>query len=263
VSSRGERKRHARAEREAREREAAANEQRVRRLRLLAALLVAAVAVVAVLVVVSQSGEDEPGGGLGGGESLSGAGAANALFEGIPQTGARLGDPEAPVRLLEFVDLQCPFCAQYTERVLPTIVDRYVRTGEIQVELRPLAFLGDDSVRGAAAASAAADQNRMWQFTDIFYRNQGAENSGYVTDEFLRRVARASGVDPAPIVAAADGGRVSPLLRGAQRQADRYGVNSTPSFLIGPAGGELQPLQVGELTPEAFTGQLDQVVQGG
>ncbi len=237
--------------------------QRTRRLRLLAAAALAALAVIGVLIVVSQSGEDDSSPGLGGGGTLSGAVAANRLFDGIPQSGATLGEPGAPVRLVEFVDLQCPFCAEYTVNVLPTIVERYVRTGQVKIELRPLAFIGDDSVRGAAATSAAARQNRMWQFVDVFYRNQGQENSGYVTDAFLRRVARSSRLEAAPVVAAADGGGRPPLLAKAEREARRHGVDSTPSFLISANGRPLEPLPVSALTPEAFTEQLDRAIQGG
>jgi protein-disulfide isomerase len=252
-----------RAEREAREQAARAKAERTRRLRILGAAVVAALLVVVVLVVVSQGGEDEPGGGLGGGGSLSGAAAAVELFEGIPQEGTVLGEPDAPVRMLEFVDLQCPFCAEYTENVLPSVVDRYVRSGDIRLELRLLSFIGEDSVRAANAAAAAAEQNGAWQFTDLFYRNQGSENSGYVTDDFIRSVASSAGLDPGPIVDAANAGDKSQLLRQADREAAANGVNSTPSFLIGREGQQLQPLPVEALSPDAFAEQIDRALQGG
>jgi protein-disulfide isomerase len=218
--------------------------------------------VVAVLIAVSQSGGGDGAAGLGGGERLSGSAATVKLFDGVPQDGAVLGDANAPARLIEFVDLQCPFCAQYTRRVLPTIVDRYVRSGRLRVELRPLAFIGDDSVRAAAAAEAAVRQNRAWQFIDLFYRNQGEENSGYVTDDFIRQVARGAGLQPAPLISAADSGRGGALLARAKAEASRYGVRSTPSFLIATGGGQPQPLQVGELTPDVFVEQIDSALKG-
>lgn len=98
-------------------------------------------------------------------------------FSGIPQHGDTLGRPDAPLTLVEFADLQCPFCAQYALDVLPTIIDRYVRTGYVRLVFRPLRFLGPDSRTAAAAVGSAASQNRMWEFVDAFYHRQGAENS--------------------------------------------------------------------------------------
>lgn len=243
-------------------RKAREKEQRVRRLRLLAASALAAAAVIAVLIAVSQGGSDgDGGGGLGGGERLTGTVEAVELFEGIPQRGATLGDPDAPVRMVEFVDLQCPFCAQYTRDVLPQLVGRYVRSGRLQIELRPLAFIGDDSVAGAKATASAARQNRIWQFTDIFYRNQGAENSGYVTPEFLRRVARAAGVSPRRAVAASQSSAAQPLLTRASAEARRYGIESTPSFLLARRGEPSQRLEVSRLEPDEFAGHIDALLQ--
>ena len=92
------------------------------------------------------------------------------------------GDPKAPVVLTEFADLQCPFCRDYALNVLPQIIERYVRTGRLRLELRLRAFLGADSDVAGRAAQAAATRDRMWNFVDLFYRNQGTENTGYVTD---------------------------------------------------------------------------------
>jgi hypothetical protein len=261
MSSRAERKRQAREERLARERQTREKERRTRRLRLLGASILAAAAVVAVLVALSGGGDDERGGGLAKGERLTGTGEAVELFEGIPQRGAALGDPDAPLRMVEFVDLQCPFCAQYSADVLPTLVERYVRDGSLRIELLPLTFIGDDSVEAGGAAAAAAAQDRMWQFVDLFYRNQGAENSGYVTPQFLRQLARGAGVAPRPVVEAAESQRGGPLLARAERDAQRYGIDSTPSFLLARDDGPLRPLAVTELTTEAFTEPLDRALR--
>lgn len=262
MSSRTQRKHEAREARLAREKEAEARAKRQRRLRLLGAGTLAAVAIVAVLIAVSQGGEDTPG-APSGGEPLVGTAETTRLFEGIPQRGAILGDPAAPLGMIEFVDLQCPFCAQYTRDVLPTLVERYVRPGRLRIELRPLSFIGDDSLEAAASTAAAAGQNRMWQFVDLFFRNQGRENSGYVTADFVGRLARAAGASPAPVVAAAEAGDGGALLARAEREAAQFGVESTPTFLIARGDRPPERLQVGELTPEAFTGPIDRALSGG
>ena len=107
---------------------------------------------------MSQSGGDDDESGLAAGKSINGVPTVNRLYDGIPQDGATLGNPDAPATMVEFVDLQCPFCAEYTRDALPTIVKRYVRTGKLKVELRPVAILGPDSATGAAAAAAAAQR---------------------------------------------------------------------------------------------------------
>jgi protein-disulfide isomerase len=254
MSSRVERKTQLREARLEREREAQAHERRQKRLWLLGASAVAAIVVVAVLIAVSQSGG---GSSSGGGGSPTSTVQPTTLFDGIPQHGATLGNPNAPLKMVEFVDLQCPFCAQYTRGVLPTLVQRYVRTGELSIEMRPLSFIGDDSVTAGKAAAAAADRNRLWQFADLVYHHQGQENTGYVTDAFITKIARAAGLDAAPIVAAAHSGPKPALLTQADQEAAQQNVSSTPSFLLGSRGGSLQSLEVNQLEPSAFTSQID------
>src|SRR6185436_11108323 len=93
--------------------------------------VLAAAAIVAVLVAVTLASpnKSEPAKGKGSGA------AATAAFKGIPQSGIALGSPKAPVTMVEFADLQCPFCAEYQRAVFPTILKRYVRTGKVRVEL--------------------------------------------------------------------------------------------------------------------------------
>jgi protein-disulfide isomerase len=137
-----------------------------------------------------------------------------------------------------------------------------VRPGKLSMELLPLTFIGDDSRVAAQAAAAAADRNRLWQFADLFYLNQGPENSGYVTADFLTRLARAAGLPAQPLLAAAESSATPSLLTQADQQASQRGINSTPSFLIGRRGQALQPLQVSQLEPGDFTDQIDALLQG-
>ena len=101
-----------------------------------------------------------------------------------------LGDPKAPLTVTEYVDLQCPVCAAASRETLPALVRDYVRTGKVKLEARTLHFIGPDSERAARVAAGAEQQGRLWPFLEAFYAAQGAENSGYVTDDFLRSVAR-------------------------------------------------------------------------
>ncbi len=139
-----------------------------------------------------------------------------------------LGDPKAKVTVTEFLDLQCPICAEASKQTLPTLINDYVRTGKVKLEARTLHFLGPDSDRAARAAAAAQEQGKLWPFVEAFYAAQGAENSGYVTDDFLRDVANAAGLDADKVV---DGGSDAGMTR-ADAEAAKLGVNSTPTFTV-------------------------------
>lgn len=258
MASRTEQKRRLREEREAREASAAAADRRKRRVILLVASTVAALAVVGILIAVSQSGGGDES-GLGGGESIAGVRDVAQRFRGIPQEGATLGDPDAPATMIEFVDLQCPFCAEYTRDSLPTVIDKYVRPGKINIELRPISIIGPDSSTAAGGAAAAAQRNRIWQFVDLFYLNQGQENSGYVTDDFLRSIARGSGVSGNAVVAASKTPESIPLLRQSAAEAQQAGINSTPSFLL-RKGSDVQGIAVSSFEPAEFTAALDEAL---
>ena len=198
-----------------------------------------AVAVAAVLAAVVIAGR-------GGGDSAKTTTAANSALQGIPQSGLSLGSPNAPVTMVEFADLQCPFCAQYHRDVFPSILDRYVRTGKVRLELHLLRFLGPDSDKLARVAVAAAGQNRMWQYVGLAYDRQGQENSGYASNGFINKLVLDAG-------AAAE-----TQVQQNERLAKTAGINSTPSFLIGKTGGTLRPMRVSELTPGAFIPKIDQ-----
>ncbi len=221
----------------------------------------AALIVVAIAIALSQGGSDDSSDkGLSGGDGLIGVQATEALFKGIPQSETTLGKPDAPLQMMEFADLQCPFCAEYTRNVLPTLVKRYVRTGQLSMDLRLLTFLGPDSESAAGAAVAASRENRMWQFTDLFYENQGQENSGYVTPSFVRSIAGGSGVSPEEAVRGMQDDVGGPQLLRAKQSAETAGVDSTPTFLIGKPGGTMTRLEVSQLTPDEFTSALDKLI---
>lgn len=253
MSSRAEEKAARRAEREAAQAKQQAAEQRRKRLSILGGVAALAVVVVVVAIVVSQSGTDDSGpGGSAEGQ------AAAALVAGIPQDGMALGDPDAPLTVEEYVDFQCPFCGQFSREVFPTVIEDYVKTGKVRVVLRPLTFLGDDSVTAARFAVASADQGKTWQFTEAFYAQQGEENSGYVTDEFLQQVAADAGVDYDQASEEQGSEAVTKVLTESQNEASRQGRNSTPSFTMGPTGGEQKPVEGNPLEVDEFTETLDE-----
>src|SRR5262249_13388898 len=119
--------------------------------------------------------------------ALPAADAVEREFAGIPQNGRVLGSPKAPVTMITYVDLQCPACRAFETEVMPSIVPELVRTGKLKIEARPIAILGPDSVDARHAAIAAAMQNRMFNFNQVVYANQGVENTGWLNHAFIQK----------------------------------------------------------------------------
>jgi protein-disulfide isomerase len=208
--------------------------------RLIAIGLAAIVAVVLAVVLIGPE-EDQP---------REAAQVSNPL-RGIPQKGIALGDPSAPVTMVEFADLQCPFCAEYHEQALPAIIDRYVRAGRLRLELNLLRFIGEDSDRLARTAAGAAAKGRLWQVAGLAFERQGAENSGYADDAFLDGLVRDAGLERVDAGLAAED-----IVAAAEARAARLGVDSTPSFFVGPTGGRLRPFQPSTLAAEPFLARI-------
>jgi protein-disulfide isomerase len=182
-------------------------------------------------------------------------------FTGIPQEGAVLGDPSATVRLIEYADLQCPFCRQYAEDVLPTLVNDYVRPGRVQAEFRGMTFIGPDSVTALRFVHAAGLQNKLWQLQEALYRHQGDENSGWVTDELVRELAAdIPGLDVDKLFDDRDGAEVAELLAEDARNAQADQVQATPTLFVQIGDAAPYQIQVGDA--DALSAALDDALQG-
>lgn len=259
--TRKEQREAARADRKAQEAKLAREAAMKKRLGIVGAIVAgAAVLVVALILATGGSEDPSPTPVAGAGENVPGQAKTAELLDGIPQEGRFLGSPDAPVTLVEFADLQCPFCRDYTEAVLPTLIQDYVRTGRVRLEFRPRTFLGPDSEKAAKVAVAAGREDKLWNTVELFFASQGEENGGWVTDELVTDVVAATGLDPAEVTGRTDAEGVTADLRAAELLATRSGLDSTPSFLVGPTGGRLAPLPVQELTPEYFSQALDEAL---
>ena len=151
--------------------------------------------------------------------------------------------------MVEYIDLQCPFCQQFETQAMPTVIERYVRTGKLKVEARVLAFIGPDSVRGQSAAIAAGQQAKEFNFTQLLYANQGGENSGWLSDEMVRSAAASiPGLDVDRLLAASGSDAVRAQAQRYVTQATADKVTGTPTLLVGRSGGTLQTVQLSSPT---------------
>ena len=219
--------------------------------------LVALAAIVVVVAIVASSSGGSKGSAAGSGGAGTVDSAPATALQGIPENGLVLGNPDAKVTLTEFVDLQCPICKQAAAQTMPTIFEDYVRSGKVKVQVHVLSFLGQDSVEAGRYAAAAARQNRLWPFIETFYGAQGTENSGYVTKDFLAAVADAANVDDAKAAAYASTPASTTFLEDANTAAQRFGVNSTPTFMVQRDGGQPTVVGSGLLDPSQLAQVLD------
>jgi protein-disulfide isomerase len=203
----------------------------------------------------------------GGGDAeraaeISGAVDTAARYADIHQRSIGLGELSAPVELFELSDLQCPYCRDFTRGALPTIVEQYVRTGKVRLIFHNLPILGEQSARAARLALAISVQNHMFEFIDVFFANQGREGSGYVTDDFLRRIAGAvPGVDVDQAVRDLDHDSVNERLEQARKVAIEFQVRGVPAFLIARTGEELRALHVRRTgDPQGFVDAIESLL---
>lgn len=167
-------------------------------------------------------------------DGVPGAADVDALLEGIPQNGMTLGSPRAPVTLIEYIDLQCPYCRQIEAQVLPDVLRRYVRPGKLKIVARPLAFIGPaDSIRGRNAMIAASNQNRAFNFAQLLYFNQGTENTGWLSEQMVTQAAASiPGLDVALLLAQRNGSDVSKLASRYDALRVSDDVAGAPTFLV-------------------------------
>jgi protein-disulfide isomerase len=172
--------------------------------------------------------------------ALPAADAVQREFAGIPQHGRVLGSPKAPVTMVTYVDLQCPGCRAFETEIMPSIVPQLVRTGKLKVEARPIAFIGPDSLPARYAAIAAASQNRMFNFMQVTYANQGVENTGWLNHAFIEKAAASvPGMQVRRLLDEQNSEAVKAVGKKIDGQATADNVSQTPTLLLGRTGGPL------------------------
>jgi protein-disulfide isomerase len=204
---------------------------------LIMGIVIIVALVTAIVLGVIFAGNGSSGGSSSSATKLPDSADVQQLLAGIPQQGNVLGKPSAPVTMVEYVDLQCPFCQQFETTVMPSLISRYVRKGKLKVEARTVAFIGPDSVRGRAAALAAGNQNKQFNFMQLLYDNQGVENTGWLSDNMVKSAASSiTGLDVNRLLSERNSSAVSDRARGLDSEATAAGISKTPTILVGKTG---------------------------
>jgi protein-disulfide isomerase len=259
--TRKQRREQARAHRK--EMEEAAAAQTVRRARLIQLGTVIAIVVVIIVAIVIATSGGKKSGTPKPSEVSATVGEVNSLVAGIPQSGTVIGNPAAPVTLRYFGDLECPVCKEFTLGALPSLIRNYVRTGKLKIEYKSMETATREPEVFKAqqiAALAAGKQNKMWYYIELFYHEQGEENSGYVTESYLQNLAQqVPGLTLPAWTAARNDPEFASSLVSDQQAANTAGFRGTPSFMIGKTGGALQKLEYTSLTdPSTFDAAIEQ-----
>ena len=220
-------------------------------------LIAAGAAAAVVLVLVGASLLLRGGGSSSDTTTGQDTSQVSQLLEGIPQDRAELGSPKAKVTMIQFEDLQCPICRRYQEEGFPGVVEQYVRPGKVKLRFVGMAFLGPDSKKALLYTLAAGEQGKLWQFSDALYANQGDENSGWVTDALLQKIAGDLGLDYAKLKTDADSPVTLQQASSMAAEASQRQIQGTPTFYVQVGNGEPYQVNPSSFAPSEFASILD------
>lgn len=139
---------------------------------------------------------------------------------------------QAKVLIVEYSDFQCPFCGRHALTTLPALAERYGNNPNVRYEFHPYAFIGPESKDAASAALCAAEQEKFWPLHDTIFANQNGENAGTFSKANLKKIAEAVGLDMGAFNDCFDSGRLMKDVNNYLTEAQKLGVQSTPTFYI-------------------------------
>jgi protein-disulfide isomerase len=151
-----------------------------------------------------------------------------------------LGNPNAPITIVEFGDYQCEKCYEWFHQIKPTITHDYFETGKVNLVFVDLAFLGKDSLKSAQASYCAEDQESYWEYHELLYTSQESIDNGWANTERLKAFAFSLGLDVELFESCLDSGKYSKRIQYNNQQARENGVRGTPGFFIISSEGQQQ-----------------------
>ena len=148
-----------------------------------------------------------------------------------------LGNPNAPVTLVEFGDYQCKFCNVFFHSTEDDILKNYVETGRVKMIFKDYNIIGPDSISASHGAHCANDQGLFWEYHDILYSNWTGENNGWASSENLVKFAQEIDLDMDEWSECMKNKPYSQLILASNEDAKNLGITGTPAFfVIGPDG---------------------------
>jgi len=146
-----------------------------------------------------------------------------------------LGDPNAPVTIIEYSDFQCPFCGRFYSQAESLIKENYIQNGKVKFVYRHFAFLGPESHAAAEAVECAKDQGKFWQYHDALFEAEikdGQEHNGNLNRQLFVSLAQTLGLDTTEYAACLDGGKYAQKVDADYDGARSLGVQATPTVFV-------------------------------
>jgi protein-disulfide isomerase len=195
------------------------------------------------------------------------AGSYDGLQAGFTEEGyPYLGDPDAPITLVEFSDYLCPFCGRHFTETNPQLLEQYVRSGQVNLVFRdfPLADLHPNAPSGHAAALCIAEQGAdlFWAYHDALFARQSEWSDLADTGLYLSDLAGEIGADRGAYLSCIESGRTDILVEQSVAAGRQFGFSGTPSFhIVDNRTDEIFEL-VGAQPLDTFTTALDAAISG-
>lgn len=141
-----------------------------------------------------------------------------------------LGDPNAPLTIVEFSDFECPYCREFHQSVFSTIKQRYIDTGQVKVVFKdfPLTQIHPHALAAAEAAQCANAQGKFWEYADLLFNP-----TNELTNEALINHARTIGIDESAFTKCVSQATFANTVTEDSQEGIRLGISGTPSFIIG------------------------------
>jgi protein-disulfide isomerase len=171
-----------------------------------------------------------------------------------------LGDPDAPITLVEFGDYQCHYCNVFFQSIEKDILKNYVDTGKVKIIFKDYNIIGEDSVKASQGAHCANDQGLFWEYHDILYSNWTGENNGWASSENLAIFAQQIGLNMNKWSECMNKGSHSQIILKSNDDARTLELTGTPAFFIINSDGKVSKLfgaQPFEVFKKIFDEQLE------
>ena len=143
-----------------------------------------------------------------------------------------LGDPNAPLTLVEFGDYQCTYCKKFFDETEESIMINYVETGKVKMLFKDFIVVNEDSLNAASAAHCANDQKMFWQYHSTLYNNWDGEGTGWASSEQLHQFAFTLGLDMDEFSECMSNSKWKDLVLSSHADGRTLGVDATPTFFI-------------------------------
>ena len=143
-----------------------------------------------------------------------------------------LGNPNAPLTMIEFGDYQCTFCNKFFHETEPSILTDYIKTGKVKILFKDFIVVGADSLNAANASHCANDQNAFWEYHSILYNNWAGEGTGWANLENLHKFANTLGLDMNTFSQCMSELKWQELVKSSYSDGIALGVSATPTFFV-------------------------------